>query len=204
MPASGQWRAVADVSAYEAEFNPAGGPIDTNPFSVLAEPSGRVVADAGANALLYVAANGKISTLATFPSRPTRSTDAVPTGLTRGPDGAYYVAELTGSPFTDGAARIYRVVPGNPPEVFLDGFKTIMDIDFDSHGNLYIVEFATGPVFFPGPGRLLRVLTDGTRQVILEGLDHPTSVVVDPEGGAVYVTNRGLSIGNGEVLRIEP
>ncbi len=32
------WRVVADVSAYEAAANPAGGPIDTNPYGLLAEP----------------------------------------------------------------------------------------------------------------------------------------------------------------------
>src|SRR3990167_8520357 len=36
--ASGQWQYVADVSAYEALANPAGGPVDTNPYGLLAEP----------------------------------------------------------------------------------------------------------------------------------------------------------------------
>jgi DNA-binding beta-propeller fold protein YncE len=69
---------------------------------------------------------------------------------------------------------------------------------------MYVVELASSPVFLGGPGRLLRVLPDGTRQVLLADLDRPTSVVTDPDDGAVYVTNHGQSIGNGEVLRIEP
>jgi hypothetical protein len=48
------------------------------------------------NALLRVSDWGKISTLAAFPSRPQRSTDAVPTAVAQGPDGAYYVGELMG------------------------------------------------------------------------------------------------------------
>ena len=204
-PASGKWRVIADVSGYETSANPAGGPIDSNPFGIVAEPAGRVIADAGGNDLLHVAANGKITTLATFPSRPVRSTDAVPTGLTVGPDGAYYLGELTGGPFTSGAARIYRVVPGQAPAIFLDGFKAILDIAFGPDGSLYVVEFSAGP----GPGlaalgRLLRVLPNGTREVVLSGLDHPTSVLVDPDDGAIYVTNRGISIGNGEVLKVTP
>ena len=44
-----------------------------------------------------------------------------------GPYGAYYVGELTGVPFAVGAARVYRVVPGKAPQVFLEGFAVIID-----------------------------------------------------------------------------
>jgi hypothetical protein len=202
--ASGRWKVIADVSAHEAAENPAGGALDSNPYGVLAEPGARVVADAGANALLRVGANGNISTLAVFPSRPTRSTDSVPTAVVVGPDGAYYVSELTGVPFTAGAARVYRVEPdGGTPEIFLEGFKTIIDLDFGPDGSLYVLQHATGPVFFPGPGELIRVAPDGTRSVVTAGLIRPTSIVVGPDG-EIYVSNRGISIGTGEVLRIEP
>lgn len=40
-----------------------------------------------------------MSAVAVFPSRPTRSTDSVPTSVAVGPDGAYYVGEATGAPF---------------------------------------------------------------------------------------------------------
>ena len=89
---------AADVSAYEAQTNPAGGPVDTNPFGLLILPGLRIVADAGANALLTVVPTGLVNTLAVFPSRPARATDAVPTSVAIGPDGAYYVGELSGAP----------------------------------------------------------------------------------------------------------
>lgn len=200
--ASGQWGVVADVSAYETLANPAGGAIDTNPYGVFAEPGARIVADAGANALLRVGANGTISTLAVFPSRPARSTDSVPTAVTVGPDGAYYVSELTGAPFSDGAANIYRVVPGAAPQVALSGFKTIIDLEFGPDGSLYVLQHATG-AFFQGPGVVIRVRPDGTRSVMYGDLSRPTSLVVSPEG-VIYVSNRGTSVGDGEVLRIEP
>ena len=63
------------------------------------------MANAGGNSLLRIAANGDISTVAVFPSRPGRNTDAVLTAVVRGPDGACYVSELTGTPFAAGAAN---------------------------------------------------------------------------------------------------
>jgi hypothetical protein len=206
MPASGRWRPVADIAAYEFAVNPGGGPPDPNPnpYGLLAEPGSRVVADAGTNALLRVAANGNVSTLAVFPSRPQgRPTDAVPTAVAVGPDGAYYVSELTGVPFAAGTANIYRVVPGQAPTVVWSGFTTVIDIAFGPDGSLYVLEHSTGPVFFQLPGRLIKVAPDGTQTTIIEGLMEPGSVAVGPDG-ALYVSNHSASIGTGEVLRIEP
>jgi len=146
-----------------------------------------------------VAANGEVSTIAAFRSRPADSTDAVTTSVARGPDGAYYVGELTGAPFVAGAARVYRVVPGANPEIFLEGFKTIIDLDFGPDGSLYVLQYATGPVFFPGPGQVIRVLPNGSRSVVVEGLSFPTSVLAAPDG-SLYISNRGTSVLTGEVL----
>src|SRR5512133_2094792 len=204
VPASGSWRPVADVAAYEFAVNPGGGLLDSNPYGLLAEAGSRVVADAGANALLRVAANGHVSTLAVFPSRAQgRSTDAVPTAVAVGPDGAYYVSELSGVPFAAGAANIYRVVPGQAPTVAWSGFTTVIDIAFGPDGSLYVLEHSTGPVFFQLPGRLIKVAPDGTRTTVIDGLTRPGSVAVGPDG-ALYVSNHSTSIGAGEVLRIEP
>src|ERR1051326_5202424 len=123
--ASGEHRIVADLGQFEAGSNPDNGHIDSDPFGLLVEHDGIVVADAGANDLIRVARNGDISLLATFPSRsstpprPSFSTnpndlqfsDAVPTCVVAGPDGAYYIGELTGIPFTAGHANIYRLDP---------------------------------------------------------------------------------------------
>jgi hypothetical protein len=198
---SGEWRLVADLAAHEVAVNPAGGLLDSNPYGILADPRGRLVTDAGANALLHLAANGTISTVATFPSRPARPTDAVPTSVAVGPDGAYYVGELTGVPFAAGAARVYRVVPGEPPTIFASGFKTIIDLDFGPDGSLYVLEHASGPAFFGGPGSVTRVAPDGTRTVVVPGLNRPTSLIVDWDG-TIYVTNNGVSAGTGEVLEV--
>jgi sugar lactone lactonase YvrE len=201
--ASGEWRVVTDVAANEVAANPGGGPLDSNPYGILAEPRGRIVTDAGGNVLLRVAADGDITTVATFPSRPERPIDAVPTSVAVGPDGAYYVGELTGVPFSAGAARVYRVVPGETPTIFAGGFKTILDIDFGPDGSLYVLEHATGPVFFNGPGQVIRVAPDGARTTVVEALNRPTSLIVDWDG-TIYVTNNGITAGSGEVLKLRP
>jgi hypothetical protein len=64
-----------------------------------------------------------------------------------------------------------------------------------------VLEHASGPVFFGGPGRVVRVRPDGTRSVVLGGLMRPTSIVLDDDG-ALYISNRGTSVGTGEVLKV--
>jgi hypothetical protein len=217
MAASGQWKVVADILEHEEVENPAGGPIDTNPFAVLAEPGGRIIVDAGGNSLLSVAANGTVETLAVFPPQPNPTPvgppmiESVPTTAARGPDGVLYVGELTGFPFVPGLARIFRVVPGQSPVEVCTGFKAIIDIAFAPDGSLLVVENATNEFVWPPPppplapnsGGLSRLnLADCSRTALLTGLNRPTAVAVGPDG-AVYVTNNGVAPGGGEVLRVE-
>ena len=162
-----------------------------------------------------------------FPSRTQgRPTDAVPTAVALGPDGAYYVGELTGAPFTVGAARVYRVVPGKDPEVCLEGFTTIIDLTFGPDCSLYVLQHATG-AGLSGPGALIRIAPDGTRTLLAsEGLLKPTAFVIAPldaeesdseeehdEGAGkltFYISNCGTCVGSGgvtgsgEVIRIRP
>ena len=134
--------------------------------------------------------------------------DAVPTSVVLGPDGAYDVSELTGVPFVDTRANVYRVVPADEPQMFfiedacLTGFKMILDMAFDDEDNLYVLQHATGAIQQTGPGVLIRVTPDkgqsgvcaqyqaGTRTTVLSGLSRPTSVVIGPDG-AIYVPTRG-------------
>jgi len=208
---NGNWQVESDLGAYEDQANPDGGLEDTNPYGVLAEGGRQYVADAGGNALLEVAPNGKISTLAVFPNFalppglpfPFRSSQAVPTEVERGPDGALYVSTLSGVPFLPGVAVIYRVTPGAAPTVYRGGFTAVTDFAFAPDGGLYVLQFASAP-FLGGAGSVLRVAPDGaTRTTVLGGLVAPTGIAVGPDG-AVYVTNKGVLVGAGEVLRIAP
>jgi sugar lactone lactonase YvrE len=162
----------------------------------MAQPGTTIATDAGGNSLLRIAASGSIATLATLPSRAQgRFTDSVPTTVAVGPDGAYYIGELTGFPFVPGEAKIYRVVPGEAPTVYRSGFSFVIDIAFGSDGSLYVLEFATGPGL-SGPGDLWRVAPGGARSLVATGLFAPGSVTIGPDG-AFYVSNCSIFPGTG-------
>lgn len=217
----GTWKTVADIAGHEFAQNPDRGLLDSNPYGLGAR--GRLVVDAGGNSLLKVSASGEMSTIATFPSRAQgRSTDAVPTCVAVGPDGAYYVGELTGAPFLTGAARVYRVEEGRAPEVAHEGFTTIIDLAFGPDGSLYVLQHSSAGPFFAAPGSLVRVAPDGTRTTVVAGLEQPTSVVLarlardederdgdedddDDEGKlAFYISVRGTAPAVGQVILVEP
>jgi hypothetical protein len=221
MRSRGRPRAVANLGTFEATRNPdAGQPgaePDTNPNAVLSTRGGRVVVDAGGNDLLSVSPRGAISLLALFPFATIPAPDEpgfpvppgtpfpvqpVPTSVVRGPDGAYYVGQLTGFPFPPGTANVWRVAPGSPPEVYASGFTTITDLAFGPDGSLYVLQFATSSIAGPpSPGALIRVGSDGSRTELAAGrLSAATGLVLD--GRYAYVSNRGAEPRVGEVLRI--
>jgi hypothetical protein len=197
----GKFSVLADVSGYERSHNPDGGAFDSNPFGLLAlSDGGWLVADAGGNDLLRVGTDYSVSMVATFPSRPKRPTDSVPTGVAPGPGGSFYVGELTGGPFAPGSAQIYRVTPGSAPQVYLSGFTAIIGLAADSAGNLWVLEHASA-IGLNGPGILLKITADGTRTTVLSDLSQPTAVAPGPDG-AVYVANKGIAPAGGEVLKV--
>ncbi len=171
------------------------------------------MADAGANALLQIGQFGQTTTLATFPRRAVGpvTIDSVPTSVAVGPDGAFYVGELTGAPFPVGAARIYRVpANGGTPVPLVTGFTTIIDIAFDLPRNAaYVLEHdADGIIPTTGPGldgRLIRINTNTLAQTVVAsaGLVKPGGLAIGSDG-AVYVTRRTGLAGLGDVVRIVP
>lgn len=212
--AAGTWTVSADIAAYESGFNPDGGEDDSNVNSLAIGGRGTtVVADAGGNSLLSVGANS-VSTLAVFDTRFVEAPpflglppgtlipmQSVPTSVVQGPDGAWYVGELTGFPFEIGAARVHRVVPGQAPTVYAEGFTNIMDLAFAPNGTLYVLELAHNSLLDPEPvGAIIAVATDGVQSVVYEGLFFPGGM--DYHRGALYVSNCGICPGFGELLQI--
>jgi hypothetical protein len=214
---AGQYRVLADVARHEVVENPAGGRIDSNPYGTAALPGRRLVADAGANALIEVLANGRTRTFALPPYLPgvppgAPPREPVPTSVTEGPDGALYVGLLTSGPFWQGTAAVLRIESdGSAITPHVTGLTAVVDTAFDAGGALYILEVASGLAFPPPPGppnvglgvgRLLRMCPGGTPEVLLPGLTFSSGVAVGPDQ-AVYLTNFGTSPTQGEVLRLE-
>jgi sugar lactone lactonase YvrE len=143
-----------------------------------------VVADAAGDAILDVR-NGQVALLAVIPPSADGS-DQVPTSVTRGPDGAYYVGTLAEGA-GNGAARVWRVVPGHAPQVYIDGLTAVVDIAFGPDGSLYASEFLTDATDENSGGAVVRVRPGGRRTVLGEGsLFFPGGVAVDRHGN-LYV-----------------
>jgi sugar lactone lactonase YvrE len=220
-------RAVADFPRFEAANDPdesagtvpGGEPgINSNPNGLLVGRHAQLVADAGGNDLLKVDRKGRISVVAVFPPRlvpappgipdlpPEIPMQAVPTTVVKGPDGAYYVGQLTGFPFPPGGANVFRVVPGRAPRVYAGGFTNIIDIAFDRRGRLYVLEIATNGLLSAGEnelpvGRLVRVEKNGRRTTLAsEGLAAPGGFVLGR--GAAYITNNSILPDAGQVVKV--
>ena len=206
---------VADIYDFERRRNPDGGAIDTNATDVLYDHGRFVISDAGGNSVLS-AFGPHLSTLAVFEDTPgvpnpfepggTVDMQAVPTGIVEGPDGAYYMSQLTGFPFPAGGASVYRINPRTGKATpFAGGFTNIMDLAFDRSGTLYVLEIdSNGLLFPPDFGSITAITRKGQRSVVVppDGtLTNPGGIAVGKHGD-LYVTNFARSPDSGQVLRI--
>ncbi|SDO83218.1 hypothetical protein SAMN04489867_0702 [Pedococcus dokdonensis] len=207
---------LADLAAYEAKANPIHDP-DSNPSSILRVGDKFLVTDAGGNDLVKLSW-GRTSTVAVFddqlvdappflglPPGTQIPAQAVPTAVVRGPDGAYYVSQLTGFPFPAGKANIFRVVPGHAPTVWASGLTNVTSLAFDSRGALYAVQLAdngllAGPEDAPPMGSLVKVSRHGTHRVVAGDLVAPYGVAI--RGRDAYVSTCSVCPGDGEVWRV--
>lgn len=138
--------------------------------------------------------------------------ESVPTAVVVGPDGAFYVSELTGGPFPVGGARVYRVEPGGEPEVYATGLTNAMDLGFGPDGTLYVAEIVheglmgvfageappIGAILaVPAGGGEAQLVATGEQLMALGGLD-----VADD--GTIYVSANTLTPGGGTVVAVTP
>lgn len=246
----GKTRLIADISGFEAEVNPDGGIIDSNPYAVEQTPGGKaLVVDAGGNSLLMVDRKGKMDWVATFPSQLASTAnfknllgcpdappeiafycdlpealpaEAVPTSVVVGPDGAYYVGELTGFPGAVGISRVWRIEPGtlhaecgiSPAcSVVASGFTSVVDLTFGPDGTLYVLEMdeasfmAVELAFFGLPGLAqggtLNACSpvSGSCSEVATDLDIPLAVAVD-QHGMIFAAVQALIPGMAQVVTL--
>ena len=188
----GQSRTVADLHAYEVSRNPDQGStyglqglsaecaallppdqgilpytggIDSHPYALTPVFGGVLVADAAANAILFVNYFGKVSTVAVLPAQApvTISAEAaaanelpectagasfiaepVPTDVELGPDGQLYVSTLPGGPedpSLGARGSVYRVNPwtGKSKQI-ATGFAGATNLAISPKGTIYVSE----------------------------------------------------------------
>jgi len=239
----GESSVVADIAAYQVEDpdpdDVENNPAESNPFGVAFARHGVLVTDAAGNDLLKVEKDGDIETVARFPTRKIEVQDlgdqhpsdlpppgtpfdaeSVPTGVAVGPDGAWYVAELRGFPFTPGTSRIWRIQPGaedaecdpdaerGPCTVYADGFTSVMGIAW-AGDTLLVLEIAKVGLLpveagIAPPIGALWAYDDGEKTEIAPGaLQAPGGVDVADEERIYVTTGTLFGPSAGEVVRIK-
>jgi hypothetical protein len=204
---NGDWSYQLDLARFETTANPDGRQVDSNPFKLLIQSNRALFVDAGGNSVNQIGPNLGITNLAVLPlvNTPTGgTTDPVTTSVAAAPDGQLYIGQLTGFPFTPGAAAVWRVAAnGGTPVQVATGFTMIIDLAIDTDGTAYVLEHDIDGLLGPSrDGRLTRLTASGTRTVIASaGLTWPGGVAIGPDR-ALYVTRNASLPAVGDVVRI--
>lgn len=192
-----------DIGSYVRSLNIVT-PNDSHPYNLIKGPDGAIyIVDAGANALIKRLGSGNYSVVAKFPDikNPTPvgppMIQSVPTGIIF-QNGYFLITTLTGFPFPEGQAVIYKVTMAGDVSVYRSGFTTLVDIangGFDGNVILHHGTFgATG--FTPNTGSLS--FTDG----------HSTTVIADKlnmPAGLAQINNHSwyvTSLADGTLMNI--
>jgi hypothetical protein len=208
----GAWTTVADVGGFDfawaaehSDLVPDQFP-DANPYGVLALADETWVVDAGANTLDLVRPDGTVKVVAFFPNPP--ATDAVPTCVEKGPDGALYIGELTGGGNPPGSSVVWRYTPSEGIKVWATGLTAVTGCGFGADGQFYAVEFSKLGLdnAAPGTGALVRVLPGSTSPTtIVDDLNFPGGFAGGADG-SLYFSNWSIApavSGLGSVERVQ-
>jgi hypothetical protein len=211
---SGKVRFVADVGHADFQWSAAHKALvpgqfpDANPYGVLALRRVTWVVDAGSNTIDRISRNGRVKVVKFFPNPP--ASDAVPTCIDRGPDGALYIGELTGGGNKPGASVVWRFQPRTRKLTkWATGLTAVTGCGFAPNGKFYAVEFSTLGLdnAAPGTGALVRVPRHSSAPVVLVSkLNFPGGFAA--RGRSLFISNWSISPAkpamgsSGEVLRI--
>lgn len=195
-----------DIGSYVRSLNIVT-PNDSHPYALVKGPDGDIyIADAGSNAIIHRKSKGNYSLLAKFPNLPNPTPvgppqiQAVPTGIIfDGQD--FLVSTLTGFPFLDEKASIYKVSLSGSVSVYQTGFTTLTSI---AEGNRrygrVVLSFGKFSLsaggFLPNSGSLMVVNGDMSKTIV-EGLNMCAGLK-QINDFSWYIS----SLGNGTVVKV--
>jgi hypothetical protein len=202
---SGDWSIVTDLSAYQAAHPVA------QPFAGDFEPDGTWYSLIRAfDALFAVEPNhGEVIAIDPRTWRPHRLADVsatqghiVPTAITDHA-GSLFFSNLGTFPIQPGTQKVFQLSRTRGLSVVAEGFTSVLGLDYDAQGRLYVLETSPAPGFpTPGIGRVVRVGGDGDHEVIVDGLFFPTAMRFGPDG-RLYISNKGFGPPQpGELLQV--
>lgn len=211
-------RKLADLQDYEAQNDPAGDGTDegSDPFDLARMEGGKtLIADAAGNDLLVADEKGTVDWVAAFPAQ--HGIQSVPTSVAIGPDGAYYVGELTGFPAPLGLSRVWRVAPGSRHvdcgvspacSVAVSGLTSVIDLAFGPDGKLYVAQLEdTGWPALEGGGGIggsVHACDVGTGacRTVVSGIPILTSIAF--RGNSLWGSILALVPGQADVVPLIP
>ena len=201
---SGQWSVVADLSAYLKAHPVAHPPGDF-------EPDGTWFSMRPIRGILFAVEpnHGEVVRIDPSTGQVRRIVDLsaklghiVPTALAER-FGNLFFGNLGVFPITPGDQKVWSLARNGDVAVAKGGFTTVLGLDFDSRGRMYVLETSHAPGFpTPNTGRVVRINSDGSRTVIVDGLFFPTAMRFGPDG-KLYVSNKGFGPEPGELLQVD-
>ena len=129
----------------------------------------------------------------------------VPTALSAS-YGNFFVGNLGTFPVVKGSAKVLKITPTGKITTAVNGLTTVLSVQFDKLGRMYVLQTTDGSTAQPSPGTgsVVRIV-NGVPVTIVSGLTTPTGMTFGPDG-ALYVSNVGFGappLGLGQILRIK-
>ena len=141
-----RWEIFVNLSEYRLGHPVANPPADFEPdgtwYSLIAGGDDLFALDPNTGELVKISSQGEVTRVADFSATVGH---VVPTAIVWH-QGNFYVGNLNVFPIT-GNSSVYKVTPSGEISVVATGFSTILGIDFDKAGGMYVLENTTGNPF---------------------------------------------------------
>jgi hypothetical protein len=202
----GKIKQVADITGFERDNDPDGYGFDSDPYAVIPYRGGHLVADAAANAVLWVAPWGTPFLFHTFHNVTTGACagqedppgfpgcNFVPNSLTTDKWGNVYVGGL--SSLTPGEAQIVKLSSAGKVLKTWGGFTAVTGLAVRGDGTLFVSQLFAPEANPPNPqiaGVVTTIAPDGTQT----NMDVPFPTGLALAGHNLYVSAFSIAPGTG-------